>query len=260
MPLADNLEINLWKTNKEGCMKIYYQTDIGNVRNKNEDSLYYDEKDDYIIAIVADGMGGHKSGELASKIAVEQAGEYFLCHISDLLSSPRLFMKNIYANSCKRVFSESKKSIENDGMGTTMTVAIIDKVNQKLYVGNIGDSRAYIIRNSEILQVTEDHSLVYEMFKKGQITKEEIKIHPQKNVLTKALGTCEHAEPDFFERDLLNIKSIILCTDGLTNYISKDEIYQHIISKNENPAEELIIEAKKRGGTDNISIIIVNEK
>lgn len=241
-------------------MKVSYKTDIGKVREKNEDSIYYDNNGDYIIAIVADGMGGHKSGEIASNIAVEEAGAFFIKNISDFMSSPLDFIPEIFYNSCKKVYEESKKMDDYEGMGTTMSMVIINKKTRAFYIGNVGDSRVYIVRKGEIFQITEDHSLVNEMYKKGQISKSELSTHPQRNVLTKALGTCERTDPDFFKETLEGIDYIILCTDGLSNYISDNEILKYIINSKDDPATELIEEAKKRGGSDNISVIIIDNE
>lgn len=239
-------------------MKAYFKTDIGKTREKNEDSIYFDNNGNYIIAIVADGMGGHKSGEIASKLAIESAGDYFTKYINKFIDSPKEFLLELFYHSCKVVHDESEKSADLEGMGTTMTLAIINTSTKKAYIGNIGDSRTYAIKNKRIIQITEDHTLVNQMYKNGQISFEEIKTHPQKNVLTRALGTCEKTEPDIFEENLNEIEGLILCSDGLTNYISKKEILDFIILYKDKAIDELIKEAKNRGGTDNISIIIIS--
>lgn len=239
-------------------MKGIYKTDIGNFREKNEDSVIYLEHENFILAAVADGMGGHKSGEIASKMALESAARYFLEHLDSLIDSPMIFINNIFFNSCVCVYQEGLKSEEFEGMGTTMTVVLINTTNQQAYFGNIGDSRAYLIATDSLKQVTEDHSLVQEMYRNGQITLEEVDTHPQKHVLTKALGTCETVTPDYYQEDLTHIDHILLCTDGLTNYLPEKEILFFIKKYKEQAVEELITEAKRRGGTDNISVILIN--
>ncbi|HAE41482.1 MAG TPA: Stp1/IreP family PP2C-type Ser/Thr phosphatase [Clostridiales bacterium] len=239
-------------------MKGIYKTDIGNFREKNEDSVIYVEDEDFIMAAVADGMGGHKSGEVASRLAMESAEKYFLEHLESLKSSPLEFINGIFLNSCQSVYREGIKSDELDGMGTTMTIAIIDKSNKQAYFGNIGDSRAYVVFSDRLRQVTEDHSLVYEMYKNGQISLKEVDNHPQRHVLTKAIGTCENIVPDYYQEDLSQVDHILICTDGLTNYLPENEILDIIKEYAEQAVEELIDEAKRRGGTDNISVILIN--
>jgi protein phosphatase len=240
-------------------MKAYYKTDKGNVREKNEDAIYYDNSGDFVIAIVADGMGGHKSGDVASKIAIETAADYFNRNIGEFMELPLEFLMDIFKISSMKIFDVSSKELECKGMGTTMTMVLANRKTGKLYVGNIGDSRTYIVRNDEIFQVTEDHSLVNEMFKKGQITKDELSTHPQRNVLTKSLGTYKDIEPDFYIEDLDDIDNIILCSDGLTNYIDKVEIKDIVVNnKGEEIVDRLVNEANARGGSDNISVIVIN--
>ncbi|MBV1756988.1 MAG: Stp1/IreP family PP2C-type Ser/Thr phosphatase [Dethiosulfatibacter sp.] len=239
-------------------MKGIYKTDIGNFREKNEDSVIYLEHEDFILAAVADGMGGHKSGEVASRLALESAAKYFIESLDILKNSPMEFVNNIFLNSCLCVYREGIKAEEFEGMGTTMTVVLINKANAEAYFGNIGDSRAYVIASGSLKQVTEDHSLVHEMYKNGQISLEEVDTHPQRHVLTKALGTCEKVIPDYYQEDMTQVDYILLCTDGLTNHLPESEILFLINKFKEKAVEELIDEAKRRGGTDNISVILIN--
>ncbi len=240
-------------------MEAYYKTDKGNVRERNEDAIYYDNSGDFIIAIVADGMGGHKSGDVASKIAIETAASYFNSNIGKFMELPLEFLRDMFYETSMRIFDVASKEAECKGMGTTMTMVLANRKTRKLYVGNVGDSRTYIIRNGEILQVTDDHSLVNEMYKKGQITKDELSTHPQRNVLTKSLGTFKEVEPDYYIEDLNEIDNIILCSDGLTSYIDMGEI-QDIVKnyRGEEIVDRLVNEANDRGGSDNISVIVIN--
>lgn len=240
-------------------MKAYYKTDIGSVRDKNEDTIYYDNSGDFVIAIVADGMGGHRSGEIASRLAVETAADYFNRNTGKFMEMPMEFLRDIFMSSSMRVFDVASTEPECEGMGTTMTMILANRKTGKLYIGNIGDSRTYIVKNGEIVQITEDHSLVYEMFKKGQITKDELLTHPKRNVLTKSLGTFKDIEPDFYIEELNDIENIILCSDGLTNYVNDIEI-RDIVKNSEGEAvvEKLVNEANARGGNDNISVIVIN--
>ncbi|HBH12142.1 MAG: Protein serine/threonine phosphatase PrpC,regulation of stationary phase [Clostridiales bacterium 38_11] len=239
-------------------MKGIYRTDIGNFREKNEDSVIYLEHGDFILAAVADGMGGHKSGEVASRLALESAERYFHEKMDIMTNSPMEFINNIFLNSCLCVYQEGLTSEEFEGMGTTMTVVLINKANEQAYFGNIGDSRAYVATSDSLRQVTEDHSLVHEMYRNGEISLEEIDTHPQRHVLTKALGTCETVIPDYYQEDLTQIDHILLCTDGLTNCLLGKEILFLINQYKDQAVVELIGEAKRRGGTDNISVVLIS--
>jgi protein phosphatase len=238
-------------------MKAFYKTDIGNVRKKNEDSICFVEEKDFVLAAVADGMGGHRSGEIASQLALESAEVFFKSNSEEILKDPKGFINKLFDYSCKKVYRMSTKMETYEGMGTTMTLVVIDRISMKAYFGNIGDSRAYLMMLDDIIQVTEDHTLVNEMYKKGQITMEEFKNHPQRNVLTKALGTCESVFPDYYQIGLNRGTSILLCSDGLSNYLTSNEIKELIMENKEEAVDLLIEEAKNRGGTDNISAILI---
>ncbi len=238
-------------------MKASFKTDVGKVREKNEDSIMYRKINQYILAAVADGMGGHQSGEIASKMALSACEDYFVQNQSNLSQNPEQFMSNLFKHSCRVVYEASKNNANYQGMGTTLTLAIVDLDKQVMYVGNIGDSRLYIFQDHGLKQLTEDHSLVNEMLRLGKITVEESHHHPQRNVLTKALGTCDTAIPDYFTVDMINISMVLLCSDGLSNYFEDKELSQIIVNNLENAVDQMIEEAKNRGGTDNISVILL---
>lgn len=229
-------------------------SDIGNFREINEDCVGYFENETVKIYIVADGVGGHNAGEIASKIAVDKTIEYIKSFngtgdIKEVLRSGILL-----ANEEIYRLSLTKKGLS--GMGTTVTACVI--YDGKLFIANIGDSSCFIISNSDIIKVTKDHSLVQELIDEGSITEAQARNHPNKNIITRALGTGSRVEVDIFEIPLKDITKIILCTDGLTDELEPREILEYAISSIDNikACKELIAIAKSRGGRDNISVMI----
>lgn len=238
-------------------MKIFYGTNTGKVREINEDSYLIVEKDDYILCAVADGMGGHNAGEIASETAVSAIKELFNDNFLKHKEIPDFINKSInYAN--KKIRDKSIVSDDYNGMGTTLAMAIIDKYEKMLYVGNVGDSRVYIVSPRKMDQITFDHSLVAEYIKQGKITQNEAKTHPKRNVITRALGTNDDVIGDVFELKIEKNIKLLLCSDGLTNHLSNDEILEIINDrKNNDYIRCLIDKANQKGGTDNITIIVV---
>lgn len=199
-------------------------------------------------------MGGHNAGEVASKLAVDTIIDYFK-NAKDIESIRDEIEKSIiYAN--EKIYNLSKKEDGLNGMGTTVTASIIK--NNKMVVANVGDSSCYIINlQNEIIKVTKDHSLVQQLVDNGSITEEEAVSHPNKNIITRALGTNSFVQVDTFELELANVKKIILCTDGLTNDISPQEMCDIIIKNSNKESCKLLIDMSKRnGGRDNISVIV----
>jgi protein phosphatase len=236
------------------------KSDKGKVRLNNEDAYYFPPKCKKLpqLYIVADGMGGHQGGEIASKIAVREVSLYINKHLQRDCSITQV--KEILQLSMERanghILEMSINNQELSGMGTTMTLALFH--NRHLYIGHVGDSRAYRIRNNKIEQLTRDHSLVWQLAEQGRITIEETKTHPMKNVITKALGTDEILEPDILDFDFLDYDTIVLCSDGLTNMLENDKIKSIVCSfEPEQATEKLIIEANSRGGQDNITVGII---
>ncbi len=237
-------------------MMVGMLTDVGNVRSLNEDFLG-SYKDDHIkIYIVADGMGGHNAGEVASKIAVESIIEYLKNNYDE--SKPEDSLKTAITDANNRIYNLSKEHENLNGMGTTIT-ACLDCQCYYL-VANVGDSSCFIINNSGISKVTKDHSLVQELIDEGTITENQALHHPNKNIITRAVGTNKNLDIDIYKLDRSNIKFILLCTDGLTNEVAKEEIYDIIINNsifnNSEICSKLVELAKARGGRDNISVII----
>jgi PPM family protein phosphatase len=250
---------------KEGDgMRYAVKSDKGMIREKNEDS--YNIIDNYngslIIFIIADGMGGHNSGELASKMAVDTASKY-IRNTPEMMNSreniPRA-IKKIIDDTNSNVFANSKKNIENTGMGTTFIITVI--FNKRLYIGHVGDSRVYLIRNNEIIRVTTDHSYVEELVKIGSLTREEAESHPRKNIITKALGCEQTLEADIYSCDCKKDDCLILCTDGLTNMLGEQEIKEAVLNSKtpEDACNILIKRANKNGGRDNITVIVIKDE
>lgn len=240
-------------------MKVFAKTDIGRERKINEDFFYISEKDSKIrLYIIADGMGGYNGGEIASKIATESVKQYVCENFESKKNSREEIIELIqnaieFANS--KVFTESEKNEDLKGMGTTLDICLI--YNNKMYVGHIGDSRVYRIRKEFLRRITKDHSYVQTLIEDGTITKEEAYHHPKKNMLTKALGCEKKVEPDIYVKTFLPHDILLMCTDGLTNMVRENEIYNIIMENPEDAIAKLINKANENGGLDNVTAIII---
>lgn len=233
----------------------------GITRSNNEDSIYICNEKDKIknLYIVADGMGGHNGGEIASKSAIEFFLEYVNQHADEKIKHedlPDLLVGGIvYCN--EQVY---KKSIENDdlnGMGTTFTCVVI--ANSKATIAHVGDSRAYLFRKNFLFQITKDHSYVMEMVKQGKISFEEAATHPKRNIITRAVGSALNIEADIFVENLEEDDILLICSDGLSAMVMDNRI-QEIIGDSKDLDKillQLINEANNNGGRDNISAIII---
>lgn len=203
-------------------------------------------------------MGGYNGGEVASKLAVVAASNYIENNFNDVKDDKEKILNLIksameYANMI--VLEKARENENLEQMGTTLEICLI--YMNKAFIGHIGDSRTYRIRKNIIRRITTDHSYVQELVKDGKITKQEAEAHPKKNMLMKALGCETFAEPDVLYKNFLQDDIILLCSDGLTNMLKEDEIYD-IIKENEfNPEEELIRKANELGGYDNITAVII---
>ena len=236
-------------------MKSFGLTDIGKKRKINQDYLFF--SDEAVgcfpnLYIVADGMGGHRAGDKASSYSVTRFVELARKTEREL---PFLSMEKILKQVNKEVFQLSQREEEYSGMGTTFVVAtVVDKV---VYVMNVGDSRLYYY-DGKLKQVTMDHSLVEELVRAGELNRLESRNHPQKNIITKAVGVSETIQPDFFMLDIEEGEKILLCSDGLTTMVD-DEKLEEIMSEPEElnqMAQEYINEALFYGGLDNIAVVI----
>lgn len=236
-------------------MKAFSITDVGMVRQVNQDYVYTSEKplgNLQNLFVVADGMGGHQAGDYASKFTVEVLQK-------ELRESTEKDIEKALVSAIKKANKEIIREAESDphlkGMGTTVVAATI--VDQMLYFANVGDSRLYLI-NQGITQLSKDHSLVEEMVRLGGIKPEEAKNHPDKNIITRAIGAKENVEVDFYEHRLKRGDIILMCTDGLSNMVDDDELF-HIVQGARDIVEAgttLVEAAKENGGTDNIGIVL----
>ncbi|HHU69676.1 MAG TPA: Stp1/IreP family PP2C-type Ser/Thr phosphatase [Thermoanaerobacterales bacterium] len=239
-------------------MKVGACSEIGKVRSMNEDHYaIYKLSSDVYVFVIADGMGGHHAGDVASKMAVDEVLGFLKENYHKMENSILDLIQNsiIYAN--EKIFSKSLEIEEYSEMGTTLTLGMIYK--DMLYVGHIGDSRIYLIRNKEITQISRDHSLVAELVRNGKITEEEAQIYPYKNIITRALGTENNIKVDLFEEQLCDGDIVLLCTDGLTNLVNEHEISYICNEQSEdiiNVPEKLVELANNRGGYDNITVIV----
>lgn len=236
-------------------MKSYYLTDPGKVRTHNEDSLTIikNQEGEYLLA-VADGMGGHSAGEVASSIAISYLSKKFKETFINLDKVGAVnWLRQCVTEINGLIFEYVKGHPESKGMGTTLVVALATK--KYILFGNIGDSSGLVLKDNVLHKVTYDHTLVNLLLKAGELTQEEAKDHPKKNVLMKALGTSDPVEMDIFDCDT-NISAILLCSDGLTNMLDIYQIEQVLTSNltEEEKVVKLIRKSNNRGGTDNISI------
>lgn len=233
----------------------------GITRSNNEDSIYISSEEDRFknLYIVADGMGGHNGGEVASKSAIEFFLQYIKFHADEGALTedlPDLLVGGItYCN--EKIYKKSLQNNSLSGMGTTFTCAVIEK--GKATIAHVGDSRVYLYRKNALSQLTKDHSYVMEMVKRGKISFEDAATHPKRNIITRAVGSAETVETDVFVENLEENDILLICSDGLSAMVMDDKI-QQIISSGENLdgiLKKLINEANNNGGRDNISAIII---
>lgn len=240
-------------------MKSYYQTDPGKVRTHNEDSVSIVENlsGEYLV-VVCDGMGGHKAGEVASSLAVNELSKRF-SELSSIGSKEEavVWLKEIIDEVNVKILKYAQEHIDAIGLGTTCVCSII--TDDFLLFGNVGDSSGYVYKNSKLYKVTKDHTLVNVLLENGEITASAAKDHPQKNVLMKALGAAEEIEMDIFDVER-NVDGVFLCSDGLSNMLTSEQI-EKILNDNNLELEEqigkMIMKANMRGGNDNITVACV---
>lgn len=236
-------------------VKYEYITDPGKVRDHNEDSvtIVENQSGEYLLA-VADGMGGHLCGEVASSLAISHIGERFrsLSSVGNKEDAIN-WLKDVVSEINAIIFKYTEEHPESTGMGTTFVAAILTK--EFLLYGNLGDSSGFAIKNGKLHKITVDHTLVNLLVKSGELTEEEAKDHPRKNVLMKALGSMVNVEMDIFDVET-DIEGILLCSDGLTNMLENDQINKVLNDTLtlEEKLQKLVYKCNNRGGNDNISI------
>jgi len=248
--------------------KVGFATNVGRVRSVDEDSLlateiqtaFLSQPRTRLLLMVADGMGGHRRGDVASKIVVQTVARTLL----PMLTSEEEVSRAEYCTALldavvganQVVFDRAQSSPEYEGMGTTLALAVVDGRN--LYVSNVGDSRVYLVNKREICQVTRDHSLVQEMVDRGEITAEEARHHPRKNVITMVLGVYGEVTPDVGCLTVEPGDRVLLCCDGLVNHVEDGDIHRVVVETGDpqRACEILVALANKDGGKDNISVVL----
>lgn len=239
-------------------MKIHSKIDIGKVRNSNQDAFFVGEiAKDTVVAIVCDGMGGANAGNVASEMAVKLIFEYIANSFRNKMSL--IDISNLVKNAVKSVnieiFETASKNSALSGMGTTAVIAIV--TDKSAVIANVGDSRAYLV-NNKISQITRDHSIVQTLIESGKITEADAKVHPRKNVITRAIGAEDDVAVDCDIIDLSVGDSLLLCTDGLSNFVDEADILK-TFKKNDisKVADKLVTLANANGGGDNITVVTV---
>ena len=245
--------------------KVGMLTDVGQVRTVDEDSILVadlsfgvnSKSSNFHLLVVADGMGGHAKGEEASKIALSAISRSVISELVNDTSLAKLLEQGIQ-NANQDILDYTTRNPESSGMGTTSVCAIVE--GNAVHLANVGDSRAYVISDDEIRRVTKDHSFVQSLVDQGEITEAESREHPQKNVITKAVGIGTSIEVDTMRLTLDSDESLLLCCDGVIAHLPDDDIHK-IIRDSPDPqtaCKEIVDMANERGGSDNISLIILS--
>lgn len=240
-------------------MQAWGLTDTGMVRSQNQDDYAIEKLNkDQLLVLVCDGMGGARSGNIASKMAVEVFTEEVKRTVRSGMKQERIdqMLKDSLELANKAVFEQSQLSTEYEGMGTTLVAAFIQK--DHLTVIHVGDSRAYLLNEGGVLPITTDHSLVELMVQRGELSREAAKNHPGKNLITRAVGTEADVEFDLYHHALTKGDSVLLCSDGLSNLLSDQEILFEVVhgSKKEECCRQLMKIANFRGSPDNVTVVL----
>lgn len=238
-------------------MRSYSATDVGRRRKINQDSVFASDTPVGNLPnlyIVADGMGGHNAGDFASRYTVGAIKE-FIAESGE--KNPIKLIDEAIRLANKGILREASEHEELFGMGTTVVVTTV--IDEYAYTANVGDSRLYLYEDGELRQVTKDHSLVEEMVRMGELTEEEARVHPDKNIITRAVGVTGDVEADFFDYRVSPDTTILMCSDGLSNMVEDEEI-RTVLSKPHalaDLAQELISAANENGGKDNIAVLLI---
>ena len=239
-------------------MKIFSKTDVGKMRSSNQDSFFAGElPDGAVFSVVCDGMGGANAGNVASEMAITIISDYIRHSYRigmDEFETEKM-LKNAISSANLEIYESATSNEELEGMGTTAVIALVE--NKKAVIANVGDSRIYLLGDG-IIQLTRDHSVVQTLIENGEITPEDAKIHPRKNVITRAIGAESDVMADISSVELEGAKALLLCTDGLSSYADDDTILKVF---NENNAEDvpakLVELANNAGGGDNITVVLL---
>jgi PPM family protein phosphatase len=250
---------------EQGHIKAVVLSDLGNIRTNNEDmGLFFKIADEKVIRekgymlIVADGMGGHQAGEVASRMATDIIShEYFKQNGGAVEKN----LAKVLTLANKSIFEKASSSDAHKGMGTTCTVLVV--IDQAVYYAHVGDSRAYMQKGNRIMQITTDHTYVQELVNNGDITEAEAAVHPKRNILTNAMGTKPDMRVDAgkYEQVLENNDRLLLCSDGLYDYLNAEELKEILVANDIKTAAGIMVQqAKARGGHDNITVVIAERK
>lgn len=233
-------------------MEYVALTDVGMKRRNNEDSYIVNVTEKDKIFIVADGMGGHNAGEIASLEACRITESYILEQKGDIDN----ILRDGIVKANRDIYVRAAENPSLRGMGTTIDICVLK--DSTLHIAHVGDSRVYIINNEQIRKVTKDHSIVGMMLEEGSITEEEAKVHPQRNYITRAVGSSVNIEVDIICEEIHSGEWVLMCTDGLTNMVEKDVLHSIVVGAEslDDAANRLVNKAKDNGGDDNITVIL----
>lgn len=237
-------------------LRAYGMKDVGRCRDINQDYIFISEKPVGNLPnlfLVADGMGGHKAGDLASEYTVSRVREAVEKSMRNI---PLQIFKSAFQYANQRLLEKARESRAYEGMGTTLVAATV--IENRVYVANVGDSRLYKLGDN-IEQITTDHSLVEEMVRMGEISREQARNHPEKNIITRAIGVSGQVEPDYFDTYLGPGECLLLCSDGLSNMIEDAQILEILKRRRDlqSGVQELVYTANQNGGRDNIAVVLV---
>lgn len=240
-------------------MEVYFQSDIGKRRKSNQDyTATFTNQKNQLLALLADGMGGHQAGDIASRQAVEEIGiAWEATMIDDSEKAVQWFLQHIQQTN-QRIFEKGQSQPTLSGMGTTLEVVTL--LDNHLALAHVGDSRIYLFREQRLIALTEDHSLVNALLKSGEITQEMAENHPRKNIITRSLGMPGSLEVDVAIHKIEDQDQLLLCSDGLTNMVSEPKIAQILLeaASLQDASQRLIEEANAKGGLDNITVLLID--
>lgn len=240
-------------------MEVYFQSDIGKRRKSNQDyTATFTNQKNQLLALLADGMGGHQAGDIASRQAVEEIGiAWEATTIDNSEKAVQWFLQHIQQAN-QRIFEKGQSQPTLSGMGTTLEAVTL--LDNHLALAHVGDSRIYLFRNQRLIALTEDHSLVNALLKSGEITREMAENHPRKNIITRSLGMPGSLEVDVAIHKIQAHDQLLLCSDGLTNMVSESKIAQILLeaASLQDASQRLIEEANAKGGLDNITVLLID--
>ncbi|MBQ9808657.1 MAG: Stp1/IreP family PP2C-type Ser/Thr phosphatase [Ruminococcus sp.] len=241
-------------------MRYRYGTDIGLKREENQDAVRCEYYGHNVLAVVCDGMGGERAGKEASALAIEEFFQRFSAGYTESMGDEdirKLLVSSVSAANSV-IYTRARLDFKNFGMGTTCVAAFVNK--HSAFIANVGDSRAYLITDKQLLKITTDHNVATLLFEQGKITEEEMEEHPQKHMLVRAVGVEKTVLTDTFILDYEDKISLLLCSDGLSGYCSDDEIYDVILNSDfDDVADELINLALSKGGRDNVTVAVISD-